>query len=218
MIRKALAGFGGVRRRFTRTGEWNGVTDHRRLRPPSGGDRRRAQGGARIDQGPGDRRGAAASLYAAHALFEQFCTCFNDADAVIVAQVYPAGEAPIEGADRDALVQGCATHGHRQVVPLDSPRGARRARRAWRSPATMSSASAPARSRNGPMRCRGNWRRLELDGAMSNEPDVCAIGSAVSPSRISACCGRSSQDAATMSATIMRASSASMPKLLAPDL
>ena len=54
------------------------------------------------------------------ALFEQFCTCFNDADAVIVAHVYAAGEAPIEGADRDALVQGLRTHGHRQVIPLDS--------------------------------------------------------------------------------------------------
>ena len=55
------------------------------------------------------------------ALFEQFCTCFNDADAVIVAHVYPAGEAPIEGADRDALVQGLRARGHRQVVPLDGP-------------------------------------------------------------------------------------------------
>jgi UDP-N-acetylmuramate--alanine ligase len=55
------------------------------------------------------------------ALFEQFCTAFNDADAVIVAQVYPAGEAPIAGADRDALVAGLRTHGHRKVIPLDGP-------------------------------------------------------------------------------------------------
>ena len=41
-------------------------------------------------------------------LFEPFSTCFNDADAVIVADVYPAGEAPIEGADRDSLVHGDA--------------------------------------------------------------------------------------------------------------
>jgi len=54
-------------------------------------------------------------------LFEQFCTCFNDADAVIVAHVYPAGEAPIVGVDRDALVQGLRTHGHRHVVGLDGP-------------------------------------------------------------------------------------------------
>src|SRR5262249_402492 len=56
-----------------------------------------------------------------HSLFEQFSTCFNDADTVIIAHVYPAGEAPIPGADRDALVQGLRARGHRQVIPLDGP-------------------------------------------------------------------------------------------------
>src|SRR6202012_3305436 len=55
------------------------------------------------------------------ALFEQFSTCFNDADVVIVAPVYPAGEAPIPGIDSDALVAGLRTHGHRNVMPLDKP-------------------------------------------------------------------------------------------------
>jgi len=55
------------------------------------------------------------------ALFDQFCTCFNDADTVIVDNVYPAGEAPIAGVDRDALVQGLRTHGHRHVIALDGP-------------------------------------------------------------------------------------------------
>jgi UDP-N-acetylmuramate--alanine ligase len=54
-------------------------------------------------------------------LFEQFCTCFNDADAVIVAHVYPAGEAPIDGVDRDHFVAGLRAHGHRQVIALDGP-------------------------------------------------------------------------------------------------
>ena len=61
-------------------------------------------------------------------LFEQFCTCFNDADAVIVAPVYPAGEAPIAGADRDALVAGLRAHGHRQVVAARRTGAARRPR------------------------------------------------------------------------------------------
>jgi UDP-N-acetylmuramate--alanine ligase len=52
-------------------------------------------------------------------LFEQFCACFNDADTVIIAHVYPAGEAPIPGADRDSLVQGVCAREHRQVIPLD---------------------------------------------------------------------------------------------------
>jgi UDP-N-acetylmuramate--alanine ligase len=51
-------------------------------------------------------------------LFEEFCTCFNDADAVVVAEVYPAGEAPIEGIDRDHFVLGLLAHGHREAIPL----------------------------------------------------------------------------------------------------
>jgi UDP-N-acetylmuramate--alanine ligase len=54
-------------------------------------------------------------------LFQEFCRAFNDADAVIVADVYAAGEAPIEGVDRDALVEGLRRHGHRQVEALSSP-------------------------------------------------------------------------------------------------
>jgi UDP-N-acetylmuramate--alanine ligase len=54
-------------------------------------------------------------------LFPDFCRAFNDADAVIVADVYPAGEAPIAGANRDALVAGLIRHGHRRVMPLGSP-------------------------------------------------------------------------------------------------
>jgi UDP-N-acetylmuramate--alanine ligase len=55
------------------------------------------------------------------ALFEQFCSCFNDADTVIVAPVYSAGEQPIPGIDRDTLVQGLRAHGHRQAMALEAP-------------------------------------------------------------------------------------------------
>jgi len=54
-------------------------------------------------------------------LFEEFCTCMNDAGTVIVADVYAAGEAPIPEIDRDALVDGLRAHGHRSVVPLPGP-------------------------------------------------------------------------------------------------
>jgi UDP-N-acetylmuramate--alanine ligase len=54
-------------------------------------------------------------------LFQEFCRCFNDADVVIVADVYPAGEAPIEGASRDALIEGLKRHGHRHVLALEGP-------------------------------------------------------------------------------------------------
>ena len=51
-------------------------------------------------------------------LFDQFSTCFNDADYVIVADTYAAGEQPIAGADRDSLVAGLKAHGHRNVIAL----------------------------------------------------------------------------------------------------
>ncbi|MGB1007787.1 MAG: glutamate ligase domain-containing protein, partial [Thalassobaculaceae bacterium] len=54
-------------------------------------------------------------------LFDDFCSCFNDADMVLVADVHAAGEAPIEGVDRDALVAGLQGHGHRAVAGLPSP-------------------------------------------------------------------------------------------------
>jgi UDP-N-acetylmuramate--alanine ligase len=50
-----------------------------------------------------------------HNLFEEFCTCFNEADVVGIADVYAAGEDPIPGASRDDLVQGLIAHGHRHA-------------------------------------------------------------------------------------------------------
>jgi len=121
VICKSLGAFGGVRRRFTRTGMWNGVTiiDDYGHHP--------VEIAAVLKAARESTKGQVIAVMQPHrftrlaALFEQFCTCFNDADAVIVAHVYPAGEAPIEGVDRDALVQGLRTHGHRQVMALDGP-------------------------------------------------------------------------------------------------
>ncbi|MGA2893011.1 MAG: UDP-N-acetylmuramate--L-alanine ligase [Xanthobacteraceae bacterium] len=121
VIRAALAKFDGVRRRFTRTGMWNGVTiiDDYGHHP--------VEIAAVLRAARESTKGQVIAVVQPHrftrlaALFEQFCTCFNDADVVIVAPVYAAGEAPIAGVDRDALVAGLRTHGHRRVVALDGP-------------------------------------------------------------------------------------------------
>jgi UDP-N-acetylmuramate--alanine ligase len=118
MIRKALSSFGGVKRRFTRTGEWSGVTiiDDYGHHP--------VEIAAVLRAARESSKGQVIAVMQPHRysrlhdLFEQFCTCFNDADAVIVADVYSAGEAPIEGADRDHLVAGMRARGHRNVTPL----------------------------------------------------------------------------------------------------
>jgi UDP-N-acetylmuramate--alanine ligase len=121
IIRKALAAFGGVKRRFTRAGEWNGavIIDDYGHHP--------VEIAAVLRAARESASNKVIAIVQPHRytrlrdLFDQFCTCFNDADVVIVAPVYPAGEAPIAGTDRDALVQGLRAHGHRQAMPLDKP-------------------------------------------------------------------------------------------------
>ncbi len=121
VIRAAFAGFRGVKRRFTRTGEAGGITviDDYGHHPVEIAAVLRAarQAGARdvIAVVQPHRYSRLQSL------FEEFCTCLNDAGTVIVADVYSAGEAPIEGFDRDALIDGLRAHGHRAVVPLSEP-------------------------------------------------------------------------------------------------
>ena len=120
-IRTALAGFGGVKRRFTKTGEWNGavIFDDYGHHP--------VEIAAVLKAARASTLGKVIAVVPPHRytrlqqLFDQFCTCFNDADHVIVAPVYPAGEAPIPGIDRDALVSGMRSRGHRDVIPLDGP-------------------------------------------------------------------------------------------------
>ncbi len=120
-IRSALAKFGGVKRRFTRVGEWNGVViiDDYGHHP--------VEIAAVLKAAREVAKGQVIAVVQPHrytrlkTLFEPFSTCFNDADAVIVAHVYPAGEAPIEGADRDHLVEAVRARGHRNVMPLDGP-------------------------------------------------------------------------------------------------
>ena len=120
-IRDALKNFGGVKRRFTKTGEWKGVTifDDYGHHP--------VEIAAVLRAARASTAGQVIAVVQPHrytrlqSLFDQFATCFNDADAVIVADVYAAGEQPIAGIDRDHLVQAIKAHGHRQALALESP-------------------------------------------------------------------------------------------------
>ena len=120
-IRDALKNFGGVKRRFTKTGEWKGVTifDDYGHHP--------VEIAAVLRAARASTAGQVIAVVQPHrftrlqSLFDQFATCFNDADAVIVADVYAAGEQPIAGIDRDHLVQAIKAHGHRHAMALDNP-------------------------------------------------------------------------------------------------
>ncbi len=117
-IREALAGFAGVNRRFTRVGEVNGVTiiDDYGHHP--------VEIAAVLKAARQATKGRIIAVHQPHrftrlsSLFDDFCTCFNEADVVAIADVYAAGEEPIAGASRDDLVAGLIAHGHRHARAL----------------------------------------------------------------------------------------------------
>jgi len=122
VIRKALGAFSGVKRRFTKTGEVDGIVviddyGHHPVEIAAVlNAARAASGNHRVIAVVQPHR-----YSRLNALFEEFCGCFNDADAVIVTDVYEAGEQPIEGIDKTALAAGIRERGHRLVVPLPNP-------------------------------------------------------------------------------------------------
>jgi UDP-N-acetylmuramate--alanine ligase len=120
-IRKGLAGFGGVKRRFTLTGSWNDVSvfddyGHHpvEIKAVLKAAREACQGRIIAVHQP-HRYTRLASL------FEDFANCFNDADSIILAPVYAAGEEPIEGVDSEALVSRIRSSGHRDARYISSP-------------------------------------------------------------------------------------------------
>jgi UDP-N-acetylmuramate--alanine ligase len=121
-IRKGFAGFGGVKRRFTRTGEANGVMviDDYGHHP--------VEIAAVLKAARQASRGKVIAVVQPHRysrlqnLFVEFCTCFNNADAVLVADVYAAGEQPIEGISGAALAAGLRERGHRHADYLPHPK------------------------------------------------------------------------------------------------
>jgi UDP-N-acetylmuramate--alanine ligase len=123
VILRGLREFGGVKRRFTKTGEANGVTiiDDYGHHPveiaatlSSARQAVEATGGRVIAVVQPHRYTRLSSL------FNDFCTCVDNADTVLVTDVYTAGEEPIAGASRDALVEGMRNHGHKHVLALPS--------------------------------------------------------------------------------------------------
>ncbi|MFQ5535010.1 MAG: UDP-N-acetylmuramate--L-alanine ligase [Sphingomonadales bacterium] len=119
-VRSAFAGFAGVKRRFSRIGKVAGVTviDDYAHHP--------VEIAAVLKAARQAYDGRVVAVVQPHRysrlndLFEEFCSCFNDADTVLVSPVHAAGEAPIEGRDRDSLVQGLRDRGHRQALAFDS--------------------------------------------------------------------------------------------------
>jgi UDP-N-acetylmuramate--alanine ligase len=119
-IAKGLASFGGVKRRFTLTGEWNGVQifDDYGHHP--------VEIKAVLRAARESCKGRIIAVHQPHrytrlsSLFEEFAACFNDADSIFIAPVYAAGEDAIEGADSESLISRIKSGGHRDARFLPS--------------------------------------------------------------------------------------------------
>jgi UDP-N-acetylmuramate--alanine ligase len=121
-IAQGFAKFDGVKRRFSRVGEVDGamVIDDYAHHP--------VEIRAVLSAARESAEGRVIAVVQPHrytrlqALMDDFQAAFNDADVVMVAPVYPAGEEPIEGVDSAALAEGLRAHGHRMVKLVDSPK------------------------------------------------------------------------------------------------
>ncbi|PHR60424.1 MAG: UDP-N-acetylmuramate--L-alanine ligase [Robiginitomaculum sp.] len=117
-VRSGLSGFGGVKRRFSDAGKWNGVTiiDDYGHHP--------VEISAVLKAATQVCSGKIHAVVQPHRfsrlqdLFDEFCTCFNDANYVYVTDIFAAGEAPIDGVDAKALIEGLARHGHRNAQQI----------------------------------------------------------------------------------------------------
>jgi UDP-N-acetylmuramate--alanine ligase len=121
-IKKALATFNGVKRRFTKVGEYEGVSiiDDYGHHPTEIETTLKAARDVVADK-------KLICVFEPHKfsrvrdLFDEFCNAFSAADVVIVSDIYPAGRLPIEGITQDYLVEGIKKAGHKNVIKMNDP-------------------------------------------------------------------------------------------------
>ncbi|MEM9014877.1 MAG: UDP-N-acetylmuramate--L-alanine ligase [Pseudomonadota bacterium] len=119
-VKSGLSSFAGVKRRFTKVGEWNGasIIDDYGHHP--------VEIAAVLRAARNVAAGKVIAVVQPHRfsrlrdLFDDFCACLNEADVALITEVYAAGETPIDGMDRDAMVAGLASHGHRNAIAVEA--------------------------------------------------------------------------------------------------
>ena len=128
-LRASLSGFGGVKRRFTHVGEWAPVAGQEPVKIIDDYGHHPVEIAA-VLKAARDMLGQGQLIAVAQPhrytrledLFEEFSTCFDKADHVLISPVYEAGEQPIEGINHEALVKSMTSHGHkgaRAIASLD---------------------------------------------------------------------------------------------------
>ena len=122
VVKKAFAEFAGVKRRFTKTGEVGGISiiDDYGHHPVEIAATLKA-----ARESIESTAGRVIAVVQPHRytrvrdLFTEFATCFNDADTVIVSEIYSAGETPIVGISRESLIEALRNAGHKNVLSLE---------------------------------------------------------------------------------------------------
>lgn len=120
-VKRGLSSFGGVKRRFTHTGTWNGVEvfDDYGHHP--------VEIKAVLSAAREATKGRVIAIAQPHRftrlrdLFDDFAACFNDADTVMIAPVYNAGEDPIDGINSETLTARIRAGGHRDARHIEGP-------------------------------------------------------------------------------------------------
>ena len=120
-IKRGLSAFGGVKRRFTHTGSWQGteIFDDYGHHP--------VEIKAVLKAARDASRGRVIAIAQPHRytrlrdLFDEFSSCFNDADTVAIVPVYAAGEEPIDGVNSEKLVHRIRSGGHRDARYIAEP-------------------------------------------------------------------------------------------------
>ncbi len=124
VMKAAFAEFQGVKRRFTCTGVVNGITviDDYGHHPV---EIRAVLNAAK--QATSSNKGKIIAVMQPHrytrlaSLMDEFASCFQDADTVIITDIYTANESPLPGITSDALIEKTRAAGHKDVRKLDSP-------------------------------------------------------------------------------------------------
>ena len=143
-MRAALSKFGGVKRRFTQVGDWVPVAGKAPVKVIDDYGHHPVEiaavlKAARAMQGAGTLIAVCQPhrYSRLNDLFEEFSTCFDAADHVLVAPVYEAGETPIPGVTSDTLVNSIRRHGHKSALALPGLAGLADAVRPLAGPGAM---------------------------------------------------------------------------------
>jgi UDP-N-acetylmuramate--alanine ligase len=120
-IKQGLSKFNGVKQRFTKVGEFNGVS----IIDDYGHHPTEILTTLKAAREIVAKENKVICVVQPHKysrvrdLFNEFCNAFFDADILIVCDIYSASQSPIDGINQDSLIAGIKKAGHKNVIKLN---------------------------------------------------------------------------------------------------